>query len=94
MTRLEELAASLLVLALIGLLFGIVASQGLDDQERRLEQQRIERDSGDCDTDSDCQEKYPCGTWYGNPIYGEDMTEQQKQEIFELCLDGQEGREP
>lgn len=46
-----------------------------------------------CDTDSDCAEKYPCGEWYGNHIYSIDMTEGQKIEVYERCLDEVEGRQ-
>ena len=47
----------------------------------------------DCTTDTDCEEKYPCGDWYGNNLYDESMSEGRKQEVFEKCLDEYEGRQ-
>lgn len=45
---------------------------------------------GTCDTDSDCMEKYPCGTWYGNDLYSSEMTADEVRAMYEKCLDEQE----
>lgn len=48
---------------------------------------------GTCDTDSDCMEKYPCGTWYGNDLYSPEMSADEVQATYEKCLDEQELKE-
>jgi hypothetical protein len=74
----KDLVISSFILATVVVLF--VGSPTTEAQQDVLTESVAE-----CDSDSDCEEKFPCGLWYGNDRYSFEMSEEDLWATFYSC---------